>query len=81
MKNMLNPSEQDARGIARKLRVNWEKASASESKRTAVDAENVRNAVWKVADEVARHCEVSQAFNTAPNLPIVCASMLQSKWI
>ena len=69
MKVLVDPDENNAPLIAKKLHVHWGHASASQIKRILADADGVGTNVLKVVNSAASECEVCMAFEKTPHVP------------
>ena len=70
----MDASTEDARGIARKLRVNWDQASAHRLKRVLMADERPNKRRLDSEDEVVGQCEVRQASDEVTHPPAAGAS-------
>ena len=61
MKNPIDPNENNARLIVKKLRVIWSRASASQIRRILTDSEEGGANVLNVVDSVVNKCDIFAA--------------------
>ena len=61
---------QDARDISRQLYLNWDHASSRQLERILVDPDGANKLLLDVAGDVVGQCEVCQAFDKSPRLPV-----------
>ena len=63
-------SPENARGVVRKLHVDWGHGSARQLKRSLLEAGGTKKRPLELAGEVVGRCETWQAFDAATHLPV-----------